>query len=97
MNRSSIGIELSGYASQTEEQWLDAYSRAMLSNAAGLIAKLCKRWRIPVEFVAANELLAGAAGITTHVEVTRAFKKGDHYDPGQGFPMATFLEMVRNA
>jgi hypothetical protein len=32
-------------------------------------------------------------GILTHAQISRVFKKSDHYDPGPHFP---FSEFVRN-
>ena len=33
-------------------------------------------------------LRAGERGITTHAQVSKAWKKSDHWDPGPGFPIA---------
>lgn len=93
-NRSGIGIEHVGYARQTATEWGDDFSRAMLSRSAELAATLCARWKIPVQFVDAEGLARGDAGITTHDAVSRAFKKSTHYDPGSHFPMAAYLKMV---
>lgn len=94
-NTTGIGVELSGYASQTTESWFDSYSLPMLKLAADYCAKACARWKIPVEYVDVDGLKRGEAGITTHDAVSKAFRKSDHYDPGKGFPMAQFIEMVR--
>jgi hypothetical protein len=40
-------------------------------------------------------LQAGEPGVTTHNEVTHAFRKSDHTDPGAAFPMDAFLERAR--
>lgn len=99
-NRYGIGVELAGMARQSVEQWLDTYSAAMLQNAAQLTAMLCERHDIPPEFSDANQLRAGTPGITTHAEVSRAFGKSTHYDPGKAFPTALFIRAVneqRNA
>jgi N-acetyl-anhydromuramyl-L-alanine amidase AmpD len=96
-NHNGIGIELSGRARQSQAEWQDAFSFHMLELAAELTAGICKRWNIPVVFVSAETMkLPGARGITTHREVSRAFKKSDHWDPGPHFPMAWFLERVRH-
>lgn len=95
-NRNGIGIELSGRARQTAEEWQDAFSLAMLELAAGLVAQICDRWNIPMVFIPRGVLvLPDARGITTHAEVSRAFRKSDHWDPGPNFPMLWFLERVR--
>jgi len=90
-NAAGIGIELAGYAKQTVEQWADAYSKAMLDLAAQLVGKLCWDLDIPLVFLDAAALKAGKSGVTTHWEVTQAFKKSTHTDPGKNFPMAELL------
>lgn len=94
-NRFGIGIELAGYARQTLDEWRDDYSRAMLANAARLCVKLCAQFNIPAEFSAAPDLKSGEPGITTHREVSKAFGKSTHTDPGRAFPMSDFLSTIR--
>lgn len=96
-NAHSIGVELAGYARQTGHEWADDYSTAVLTRASGLVADLCRRWRIPPRWLVAGDLLAGRRGITGHSEVSRAYGKSDHWDPGPGFPVETFLDRVRRA
>ena len=95
-NKTGIGIELAGRAKQTPEEWNDDFSRRVLEKAAKLVAFLCKRWSIPVEFIPADGLKQGKKGITTHAEVSYAFRKSTHTDPGRGFPMQEFLHAVRS-
>lgn len=93
-NSEGIGLEHAGYARQTEAEWLDDYSSRMLWLSARLCADICKRWSIPVEYVDADGLKSGRRGITTHADVSAAFKKSNHYDPGKDFPMDQYLKMV---
>lgn len=95
-NRTGIQLEHAGYARQTAEQWFDPFSRRMLARSAKITAAICKRWGIPVRFVDAAGLLRGERGITTHYQVTLGPGKGrtNHVDPGRGFPMSTYLDMV---
>lgn len=95
-NHNGIGIEHAGFAKQTKAEWMDDYSMNMLGRSAELAAKLVVRHTIPVEFVDAAGLLKGKRGFTTHAEVSKAFKKSDHYDPGKGFPLSEYLDMVKN-
>jgi N-acetyl-anhydromuramyl-L-alanine amidase AmpD len=96
-NHNGIGIELAGRAKQSAADWQDPFSLHMVDRAAELIAGICDRWDIPVTFVPGETLrLGGARGITTHREVSLAFKKSDHWDPGPNFPMAWLLERVRH-
>lgn len=94
-NRQGIQIEHAGYAEQTPAQWDDPYSRRMLDLSARLTAWLCTTYRIPILWVTAADLRKGARGITSHAEVSRAFKLSDHTDPGVNFPIARYLELVR--
>lgn len=96
-NRSGIGIEHAGYARQTPAQWRDDYSRRMLQRSAWLAARLCSQFRIPATFVDAAGLVRKEAGITTHHEVTKAFRLSTHTDPGESFPMADYLLLVRSS
>jgi N-acetyl-anhydromuramyl-L-alanine amidase AmpD len=91
----SIGIELSGRARQTAEEWQDPYSLRMLELVAWLVSDISSRHGMPFTFVNAAGLIAGASGITTHAEVSKAWRKSDHWDPGPNFPMEWLLERAR--
>jgi N-acetyl-anhydromuramyl-L-alanine amidase AmpD len=95
INARAIGIEMAGYAKQSDDEWHDAYSEAMLDQTASLVAALCLRYQIPLHFLSSEQILTGAAGITTHRNCTTAFKvPGGHSDPGPNFPMNDFLAKV---
>lgn len=94
-NANGVHVELAGYAKQTEAQWLDDYGMNMLSRAAALVADLCRRFSIPVEKLSVAELKAGKRGICAHHDVSLAFQKSTHTDPGRAFPWSRFLDMVR--
>jgi hypothetical protein len=93
-NAAGIGIELCGRARQSLLEWDDEYSRSMIIRAAALTAEVCQRWGIPVGFVTADGLLRGVSGITTHAEVSKAWKKSTHTDPGMFFPTQKFLDLT---
>lgn len=99
LNRRGIQLEHAGFARQTPEQWFDPFSRRMLKRSALYAAAACKRWDIPVRFVDAEGLMRGERGITTHYQVTKGPGKGrtTHVDPGKGFPMSTYLDMIKEA
>lgn len=96
-NREGIGFEHAGYARQSEAQWTDEFSTRMLRRSARLAAEVCKRHDIPARFVDREGLKRGDAGFTTHNEVTFAFRKSTHVDPGKHFPMEQYLTWVREA
>lgn len=94
-NGRSIGVELAGRAAQSAADWDDAYSRATLERAAGLVAALCKRWQIEPVHLTPDEVKLGRVGLCGHVDVTRAWPKaGGHTDPGPHFPWSRFVALV---
>lgn len=100
-NEHGVQIELCGTV-QTREQWLDATSLATLQHAAGLTAYLCRKYALEPRRLSLPELRttrdrfpAGPRGIVGHVDCTLAYGRGDHTDPGVGFPWEVFLGMVR--
>jgi hypothetical protein len=110
-NRFGVGYEHGGYARQSRAEWLDDYSESMLWLSARLAArKTVPRWGLPIHFVDRDGLRSAYAdyierglpvpdelrGFTTHVEVTHGLG-GSHVDPGKHFPLATYLDMVREA
>jgi hypothetical protein len=97
VNHNSIGFEHAGYASQRIEDWTDPYSLAELKLSAELAQKKVMQYNIPIEFVDAKGLRAKKRGFTTHAAVSIAFKKSTHWDPGPGFPMNLYLDLVRGA
>lgn len=93
-NHNGIQLEHAGYARQSERDWQDVYSKAMLDLSAKLTAQICREYRIPVYFLNAAGLKAGRRGITTHAEVSRAFHRSDHTDPGPNFPIHDYVGAV---
>ena len=94
-NSDGIQIEHAGRAKQTGRDWSDPYSTAMLERSAQLVADLCATYKIPITWLYAADLVAGKRGITTHDAVSKAFKRGTHWDPGTGFPSERYLALVR--
>ncbi len=96
-NASSIGIELAGFAGQRALGWDDDYSRAVLVRAARLTADVCRRHGIPLRRLHPSDLVAGRRGVTGHADVSAAFHRSDHWDPGPDFPWAGFLRSARGS
>lgn len=95
VNGCSIGVEHAGRAGQTEEEWADAYSLAVLARSAELVASLCYAYDIPVVWLDDAAIARGERrGICGHVDVTRGMHWGTHWDPGPHFPQARYLELV---
>lgn len=97
-NNNGVHIELAGYAAQSAPQWDDVYSRAMLERAAKVSADTCLRNQIPIRRLTVEDLKAGGArGFCGHIDVSKAFLKSDHTDPGGSFPWDHYLDLVRAA
>lgn len=94
-NHNGIQIEHAGLARQSRAEWFDAYSRPMLELSARLSADICRRRDIPPVWLTPGELQAGKRGITSHANVSLAFRRSTHTDPGQGFPVDWYMARVR--
>ena len=73
----------------------DLRSKGFATCEGSLTAEVCARHRVPVRRLRAADLIAGRRGITGHADVSRAFGKSDHWDPGTGFPWQRFVRLVR--
>lgn len=94
LSHCSVGIEHAGRARQTDDEWADLFSTAMLERSAELVAGICFRHGIPCVRIGADEVRDGYAGVCGHVDVSKAFGKSDHWDPGPNFPWAHYMERV---
>jgi hypothetical protein len=94
-NLRSIGIEHSGYASQSREEWLDEYGVAMLDRSARLFADVGHGlFGIPARWLTPAEVAAGQSGICGHADVTYGFGiYGGHTDPGVNFPTDYYIDL----
>lgn len=92
-NHNGEHMELAGRAAQSAKEWSDPYSLAQLHLAARLFGVRSSELGIPLAYLRAADLLASKTptGVTTHAEVTKAYKRSTHTDPGPNFPMSWFL------
>ena len=95
-NHNGIGLEHAGYARQTEAEWKDDYSVAMLMLSAKLAAEISIRYAIQPVWLSPDDLKAKKRGFTSHANVTLAFQKSGHMDPGPNFPVQWYLDMVKS-
>lgn len=94
-HETGVHIELAGRANQTPTQWADTFSTDMLDLAAMLCADICKRRETRVAKIGATELRAGVLdAFYGHVDVTDAWHRTTHRDPGVNFPWDSFLAEV---
>lgn len=94
-NHDGLQLEIAGYMRQTRAEWLDAFSTAALGQAAKVAAAWATKYAIPVRKLSVTELRAGLKGFVGHVDVSNAYQRSDHGDPGPNFPWQQFLAMVR--
>lgn len=94
-NTTTYGIELAAYAHWTRKQWL-AHDE-MLEMCAFILASNAKKCGYPLVYCNATGLREGDRGVSTHADVTTAFRiSGGHTDPGAGFPMDVVLAKARS-
>lgn len=93
-NTGSIGVELCDPQAGDGDRWNDQPHTLMLARAAALVADICTRHTLPVQWLTPTQLLAGDAGITSHRNVALAWRKTDHTDPGPDFPTDLFIAAV---
>jgi hypothetical protein len=96
-NNDGLHIELAGRASQSADDWADEASRRTLELAARWAAAQAARWGVPVRQLSVGEILAGSAGFCGHRDITAAYHKSTHIDPGPNFPWLSFLGLVQAA
>jgi hypothetical protein len=99
VNEDGLHIEQAGYAKWSRDEWMA--NRSTIDNAARVVAAWAYEYHVPLRFLTADDLRAqgsNARGITSHVEVTRAFDvSGGHVDPGVEYPIDYFMSKVRSA
>lgn len=102
-NTHFIHIELAGRARQTQAEWLDAYGQSMLAVTADLCAALMRKFGLRNTWLSPADLLAlrdtdwgvGGGGLTSHANISKAYKESTHWDPGPHFPVDHFLGLIR--
>lgn len=93
-NNDGLQIEIAGYAKQTAADWADQYSLQALENAAQCAAEWVQKYGIPIRKLSVAEVKAGQKGFAGHNDISQAYKKSTHWDPGPNFPWDYFLGRV---
>ena len=94
-NGFAIGVEQTGFAHFTAEDWASAPVQAMLANVVVRVADICRQTGIPAVCVDVDGIRAGASGITTHAMVAKAVGGSTHWDPGPHYPLDDVIARVR--
>lgn len=85
-NHDGIHICIPGRANQTRAQWLDPVSRAYIYQAACVMVDKAAEHDIPLTRLTVAQVRDGARGYCGHHDVSLAFGKSTHTDPGAQFP-----------
>lgn len=93
-NEGSIGVEMCEWPSQDIARWDDTAHRQLEVNTAHLVARLCLVYKVRPYYVNWLGLKAGIKGVTTHAEMSKAFKASSHWDPG-AWRRLRFMREVR--
>ncbi|QQY11864.1 N-acetylmuramoyl-L-alanine amidase [Cutibacterium avidum] len=105
-NSGSIGIEICSDGGSkgsfenpahayTTTQWLSPEVWPAVERAAILAREICHRHHIPIRRLSVAQVRAGERGICGHNEVSEAFHRSDHDDPGPWFPWDRFILEVK--
>lgn len=93
-NQDSIGIEMADMAGESIQRWNEDNHRKMTARTVRLVAELCLAYNIRPYYVSAWGLKLGRHGVTTHAQMSKAFKQSTHTDPGW-WPRRAFMRAVR--
>lgn len=93
-NADGYQIEHAGFASQDGAGWADEASQSMLRLSAAHAREIALAAGIPLRHLSDDELAAGAAGFVGHDQVSRVYRRSDHWDPGPSFPWDQYMGLV---
>jgi hypothetical protein len=91
-NTDGFHIEHAGFARWDRAKWMT--HEETLRRGAFKAALHALKFGIPLTLLTANDLRRGRSGFVTHATVSEVFH-GDHTDPGHGFPLDHYMELVR--
>jgi hypothetical protein len=92
-NTNGFHIEHAGHAKEWDRQkWMS--HEGTLRRGAFKAALHARKFDIPLRLLSADDLRRGRSGFVTHVTVTQVFG-GTHTDPGPGFPLDHYMDLVK--
>jgi hypothetical protein len=92
-NINGFHIEHAGHADWKRQKWMS--HEETLRRGAFKAAFHAVKFGVPLRLLTANDLRHGRSGFVTHATVSEAFTPGGHTDPGHGFPLDHYMELVR--
>lgn len=93
-NHDGIHICIPGKAGQTRDQWTDDTSIGYLVQLAQVMRDVADRYDIPLDRLSVADILEGRAGYCGHVDISNAYKRSTHTDPGVQFPWDLLAELL---
>jgi hypothetical protein len=91
-NKDGFHIEHAGHASWSRQKWMS--HEQTLRRGAFKAAFHAVKFGIPLRLLSASDLSHGRSGLVTHATVSQVFH-GDHTDPGGGFPLDHYMQLVK--
>ncbi len=93
-NNDGVHICIPGKAGQTRAEWSDATSAAYIAQLAQVMSDVADRYHIPLDRLTVAEIVAGKAGYCGHVDISLAYRRSDHTDPGVQFPWDRLADLL---
>lgn len=93
-NQVGIGLEVTGYAAWSFDQWTTGDAFAAVRLDAKRAAEVAAQLGIPHRWLSLQQIRNGESGFCTHADISLTLGGTNHTDPGPGFPYAIFMQMV---
>ncbi len=93
-NNDGIHICIPGKAAQTRLEWADATSAAYLVQLAQVMRDVADRYHIPLKRLTVAQIVDGEHGYCGHVDISNAYHRSDHTDPGVAFPWDVLADLL---
>jgi hypothetical protein len=93
LNTTGFHIEQCGYSAWSKAQWM--LHLPTIYRAAYKASLRVQEHNIPPVWLTVADLKAGKKGITSHNNISLAFRESSHTDPGPNYPESTFMWFLR--
>jgi hypothetical protein len=95
-NSDGIHFCIPGRAIQTREQWLDTVSRKAIRQLADTMVDRAAAAGIPLFRLTVAQIQAGRSGYCSHYDISLAYRRTNHTDPGPNFPWDVLAADIRS-